>query len=208
MYRVYLISQDEKLDRHVHHVVVTAAGLQWEGAYPCFADVFELVLDASPNHVLLVDADELPPEELKAICRFHSAHPSVRCLPLLRPDVADLVQVTARNDKMLGVSRYADARGLLAAIGAATNGGVAGTSGAPAAEQPLRRGPARRNLLTRREMEVLQRLSMGEAQKQIAERLGLSHHTVDNHVRSIYRKLQARSAVDAVAKGFRRGILF
>jgi len=47
--------------------------------------------------------------------------------------------------------------------------------------------------LTAREMEVLRLVAQGMTNPQIAERLILSLHTVNAHVRSIYTKLEVNS---------------
>lgn len=53
--------------------------------------------------------------------------------------------------------------------------------------------------LTARELEILQLVSQGLSNKQIAENLFLSLHTVKNHIHSILDKLQVRRRLDAVA---------
>ena len=57
--------------------------------------------------------------------------------------------------------------------------------------------------LSPREREVLEGLSQGYAYKQIADKLGVSIHTVRNYIRRIYEKLHVRSCAQAVAKYFR-----
>ena len=47
--------------------------------------------------------------------------------------------------------------------------------------------------LSPREREVLNGLAEGQAYKQIADRLGVSIHTVRNYIRRIYEKLHVRS---------------
>ena len=54
--------------------------------------------------------------------------------------------------------------------------------------------------LTAREKEVLQLLVDGLKLRQIADRLHISYHTVDSHVRNIYDKLHVHSRSSAVAK--------
>jgi DNA-binding NarL/FixJ family response regulator len=61
--------------------------------------------------------------------------------------------------------------------------------------------------LTRREREVLQMLSAGLANKEIAARLAISDHTVKFHVASILGKLGASTRTEAVSAGIRRGLV-
>lgn len=61
--------------------------------------------------------------------------------------------------------------------------------------------------LTDREMEVLQLLARGKANKQIALDLGISEHTVKFHISSVYNKLAASNRTEAVRLGVRRGLI-
>lgn len=61
--------------------------------------------------------------------------------------------------------------------------------------------------LTRREAEVLQLLAAGCRHVQVAERLGVSPHTVSSHAKNIYRKLGVRSAVAAVTLALQLGLI-
>jgi len=70
----------------------------------------------------------------------------------------------------------------------------------PAGQEP-------EHLPTAREIEVLQLVSEGLANREIGDRLFLSEETVKSHVRHLLAKLQARSRAHAVAVGFRRGLL-
>ncbi|MBC8139934.1 MAG: response regulator transcription factor [Armatimonadetes bacterium] len=59
--------------------------------------------------------------------------------------------------------------------------------------------------LTPREIEVLQQMAEGLANKQIGTKLGISLHTVKFHVAQILGKLNAVSRTEAVTTGARRG---
>ncbi len=61
-------------------------------------------------------------------------------------------------------------------------------------------GPPPERGLSQREKETLEFLGQGLTTKEIADRLGLSIHTVDTHLRNIYRKLHVHSRAGAVAK--------
>ena len=59
-------------------------------------------------------------------------------------------------------------------------------------------------VLSPREMSVLELLSNGYLYKEIADQLGLSVTTIDTYVRRIYEKLHVNSRSQAVAKFLRR----
>jgi DNA-binding NarL/FixJ family response regulator len=61
--------------------------------------------------------------------------------------------------------------------------------------------------LTGREQEVLEWLSQGLSNRRIAERLGISEHTVKFHITAIYGKLGASTRTEAVNHALRRGWL-
>ena len=61
--------------------------------------------------------------------------------------------------------------------------------------------------LTEREMQVLQLLAQGLANKQIAAALSISEHTVKFHVSSIYAKLGAANRTEAVRLGVQQGLV-
>lgn len=54
--------------------------------------------------------------------------------------------------------------------------------------------------LSGREKEILELMVQGLIKKEIADRLGVSYHTVNNHLRSIYEKLHVHTRGGAVAK--------
>jgi DNA-binding NarL/FixJ family response regulator len=71
---------------------------------------------------------------------------------------------------------------------------------APKADQPS-------PLLTEREREVLDLIAAGSTNREIAESLFLSPHTVKEHTSAVYRKLRARNRAEAVQRAQRVGLL-
>jgi len=61
--------------------------------------------------------------------------------------------------------------------------------------------------LTARQRQTLTLLAAGCSTSQMAELMGLSEETVRNHVKRLLRRVDARSRVEAVAKGRRAGLL-
>jgi two-component system nitrate/nitrite response regulator NarL len=58
-----------------------------------------------------------------------------------------------------------------------------------------------RSVLTPREWEVLDLMSLGQGTRQIAEELVLSTETIRTHVKNLMRKLGAKSRHEAIARG-------
>ena len=61
--------------------------------------------------------------------------------------------------------------------------------------------------LSRRELDVLLGMTEGLSNSEIAAALTLAEDTVKTHARRLFRKLGAGDRADAVARGFRQGIL-
>jgi DNA-binding NarL/FixJ family response regulator len=67
--------------------------------------------------------------------------------------------------------------------------------------------PGGHSVLTQREREVLQLVGDGHANKEIAQRLGVSEHTAKFHVSSILSKLGVQTRTDAVRLGIKSGLI-
>ena len=61
--------------------------------------------------------------------------------------------------------------------------------------------------LTSKENEVLKHLAAGFSYKMVADQMGISYFTVNNHVKRIYEKLQVNSLGEAVAMAHRKGLV-
>ena len=61
--------------------------------------------------------------------------------------------------------------------------------------------------LTPRELQVLRLLAEGVGNREIAERLAVSEHTVKFHLSAIFGKLGASTRTDAVRRALRSGLI-
>ena len=61
--------------------------------------------------------------------------------------------------------------------------------------------------LTRREMQLLKLLALGYTYREVAEDLSVSSHTVNSHIKNLYRKLSVKTKNEAVFTATRQGLL-
>ena len=61
--------------------------------------------------------------------------------------------------------------------------------------------------LTDRESELIQYLSMGYSNREIANKLSVSVHTIKAHLESIYEKIEVRNRVQASIKAAKLGLI-
>ncbi|HEY2650634.1 MAG TPA: response regulator transcription factor [Solirubrobacteraceae bacterium] len=159
------------------------------------AEALELTRKLRPD-VALVDlflANESGAELCQAI---RAASPRTRVL--LISGAGRMAPAAARSAGASGfISKESEAREVVAAVRRVGSGM---TMFAPKSDQP-------EPLLTEREREVLDLIAVGSTNKEIAEELFLSHHTVKEHTSALYRKLNARNRAEAVQRAQRIGLL-
>jgi DNA-binding NarL/FixJ family response regulator len=154
------------------------------------------VLRTFPADVALVDLF-LAGESGADVCdSIRRASPSTRVL--LISGAGRMSPAAARAAGASGfISKDWEAREVARAVRAV---GLGMTMFSPTSEQPA-------PLLTEREREVLDLIAVGSTNREIAERLFLSPHTVKEHTSAVYRKLQARNRAEAVQLAQRIGLL-
>jgi DNA-binding NarL/FixJ family response regulator len=159
------------------------------------AEALELVRAFEP-HVALVDLF-LAGESGAELCdSIRKASPSTRVL--LISGAGRMSPAAARAAGASGFVSKDLAAGEIAA--AVRMVGLGMTMFSPKADQPA-------PLLSEREREVLDLIAAGSTNREIAERLYLSPHTVKEHTSSLYRKLRARNRAEAVQRAQRIGLL-
>ncbi|OEJ31661.1 DNA-binding response regulator [Streptomyces subrutilus] len=168
-------------------------------------------------HVLVLDLN-LPGMPGVQVCKeLVGANPALRVLVLSasgeHADVLEAVKSGATGYllKSAGAQELIDAVRRTAAGDPVFTPGLAGlvlgeyrrlaTDPAPAASDE-----AKAPQLTDRETEVLRLVAKGLSYKQIAERLVISHRTVQNHVQNTLGKLQLHNRVELVRYAIERGL--
>ena len=113
-----------------------------------------------------------------------------------------LVKSASREELLDAVRRTADG---VAVFTPGLAGLVLGEYRRLSVAPPPRSGPPAPQL-TERETEVLRMVAKGMGYKQIAEKLVLSHRTVQNHVQNTLNKLQLHNRVELVRYAIQQGL--
>jgi LuxR family transcriptional regulator, regulator of acetate metabolism len=112
-------------------------------------------------------------------------------------------RLRVQHHEMRQVASWADARTSELSDGAITLVPDGGTGEADATARPAPSHAALRDLLTRRELDVLELMVKGETNAAIARSLVVSQGTVKFHVKNILRKLHASNRAEATSRYLR-----
>ena len=170
---------------------------------------------AARPEVVVLDLQIPPPDGVEVTAEIVRQDPTVRVLVLSasgeHADVLAAVKAGATGYLVKSASReeLLDALRRTAAGEAVFTAGLAGLvlgeyrrmAGAP----PAGSGPPAPEL-TDRETEVLRLVAKGLSSRQIAERLVISHRTVQNHVQNTLTKLQLHNRVELTRYAIEQGL--
>lgn len=207
---VWLIEDDALFRDTVAAVLDGADTVECTGSFvTCEEALTALNSDeASPSpHVILLDIGLPGMGGLKGIPRLREAAPEAEIVILTVHEESDRVFDAISLGAGGYVLKPSTADGIVNAVLAARRG-----------ESPITPRIARRILdvfkkqkteygLTDREREVLELMVSGATKRSMAENLSLSVHTIDQHVRHIYAKLDVNTRGRAVAKAVGEGLL-
>jgi DNA-binding NarL/FixJ family response regulator len=208
--RIAIVEDDPALRNHLTEIVTNVDGFALTGTATTVVDGRELI--AQGCDVVLLDLQLTDGSGLDIIRRARASGP------------ADL--------KIIVISVFGDVRNVVAAIEAGADGyllkggDIADTERAIrdviAGRAPISPGVAGHilarvrgvpgtlpapNPLTEKETEVLTDLARGFSYKEVAIRQRISHHTVADHVKAIYRKLSVNSRSQAVFEAVQSGLI-
>ncbi|MDX6285537.1 MAG: hypothetical protein QOG53_1022 [Frankiales bacterium] len=152
---------------------------------------------------------------LEATLRLVHAHPEANVIMLTGPEdhhdretrdaVARAIAGGARGYLVKDVSAEELAAAVAMALAEARTG--SGRLGDAGHERAFTPPPGRAPQLTERERQVLEGMASGKSNGEIGRDLYLSEDTVKTHARRLFRKLGAADRAQAVALGFRWGLV-
>lgn len=210
-----LLAEDERIFRKgVVATLAMAVEIKVVGEVETGLDALNAVPKLKPDLVLM-DLNMPVMGGVEATRRIKAAHPDVKVVILTVSDLdQDLFEaIKAGADgyllKRIGPEELANAvrqayqgdSPLSPAIAGKVlkefRQGIAAPAGAPATEPEV---------LTARELEVLQLATQGYAYKEIGAKLFVAESTVKNHMRHIMEKLQLRNRSEAISYALRKGL--
>jgi DNA-binding NarL/FixJ family response regulator len=208
--RILIVADDSLARAGLAALLAQEPGCQVVGQTPGDADLAAEIDVAQPDMVVW-DLGWAPAGALERLAEQREALPPVLALLPTDDTVAKSAAQAWRAGAQGLLERTASVEVILAAARSVTMGlavlarDLAGEMLALAA--PDSSTASLVEPLTPRENEVLQLLAEGLTNRAIAQRLGISEHTVKFHVNAILGKLAAQSRADAVMRATRLGLI-
>jgi DNA-binding NarL/FixJ family response regulator len=208
---IWILEDHEVFAKQIRRLIGAEADLVCPHHFTCAADLYDkLKFTSERPDLLLLDLGLPRRDGLEVLGDIRSLLPDLKVLILTAFDDREKVYRAICNGASGYLLKTADPDEILSGIRDVIHGSSALSS--PIAKMILegfaRYGPVRQiDPLTSREQEVLRDLVKGFIKKEIADHLAISQHTVDMHLRSVYRKLHVRSQTEAVSKALRQGLV-
>jgi two-component system, NarL family, nitrate/nitrite response regulator NarL len=163
--------------------------------------------------VVILDLEMPGMKGLQALAEFGRRRPDVPVIVLSSSEDPDDVRQSLASGALGYVPKSASQSVLLSAIGLVLNGElyvpplILAEGARFERGRPRKTEPESNQLLTTRQIQILQLLSAGMPNKTIAARLGLSEKTVKVHVTAIFKALNVINRTQAAAAGRKAGII-
>jgi DNA-binding NarL/FixJ family response regulator len=203
---VWLVEDNHTFRNTVARVLGEVEGIECTQHFSNAEDVLDALTGGGVPDVLLLDVQLPGLNGIEAVQKIKSISPATR-----------VVILTAFNDHekvfkaiCAGASGYllktSPVEKIVESIHEALAGGAPMTPQVASSVLQMFARMARPKQdygLTLREQQILQMMTEGLIKKEVADKLSLSYHTVDTHLRNIYTKLHVHSCTSAVAKALK-----
>lgn len=165
------------------------------------ADCSEIEKDMSLSNpdVVLMDINMPNVDGMEGLIQIRKKFPQIRVLMQTVFDDNDNIFNSIRNGASGYILKKDSANRILQAISEVYEGGAVMNPGIAQKVLDYFQPKKQENPLSPRETEVLTLLAEGLSYKMVANKLGLSYHTVNTHTKKIYEKLHVASLGEAIA---------
>lgn len=201
--KICIIEDDALILKSLQQVLNNAEGYRVTGTFFSAEAALENLQDHHPD-VLLLDIDLPGISGIEAIPKLKKLQPELNIVMLTVHEESELVFSAIRKGAVGYLIKGSNSKLLLQGIREVFEGG-APMSPSIARQVLTSFTPKTKSELTERELEVLQKLSSGTNNKQIAEDLFVSTNTIKAHIKNIYKKLHVNSRAEAVSKALKKG---
>jgi NarL family two-component system response regulator YdfI len=208
-----MITDDHLIIREgLRLILETADDIEVVGEATDGVECLRLAPELQPD-VILMDLQMPRMDGITAIEHLRKEHPQIAIVILTTYNEDDLMIRGLRVGALGYLLKDSSRETLLDAIHAAAKGEtllkpeILARVLAPQSPPKPASTPQTDSTLTERELEVLQSISRGERNKEIAYHLGITERTVKAHLQSIYQKFGVDSRAAAVAVGAQKGLL-
>ena len=194
-----LVADDHRLIlKAIRLVLGEAEDIEIVGEATSGSQVLPLIGRTNPDLVLL---DIAMPEMdgLTCLDRIQKLHPGTAVVVLSSHDDPETIASALARGAKSFIGKMVDARDLPSALRLIANGAIYRSI---QTEAPERGRPAQEAGLTPSEQRVLDALTRGLSNKEIAAELWLTQQTVKFHLRNIYRRLGASNRSEAMRHAY------
>jgi len=202
-----LLCDDHQILREGIRRGLEGAGEEVVGEAANGEEAVELVRRTEPD-VVLMDLSMPVLDGIAATKRIMAERPQTRVVVLSMHDDAMRTGQALRAGAVGYLTKGTSFKQVLDTVRAAAKGEtVLSPQIAVSMLEHAEKVAERDELLSKRQVEILQKIANGLGTKQVARELGITQKTVHNHLNGIYRKLDTQSLTHAVLSAVRLGII-
>jgi len=203
--KVSIVEDDTLILSSLRQIIHTSEGFTVASSYTNAEEAIAEIENIKPD-VLLLDIDLPGISGVKALSKLKKHLPELNIIMLTIHEESELVFSSLEKGAIGYLLKSNNPNLILQGIREVYQGG------SPMSPSIARKiitsfQPEKDNLLTKRELEILQELSIGANNKKIAEDLFISTNTVKAHIKNIYKKLHVHSRAEAVSKAIKKRMI-
>lgn len=196
--RVFVYDDNESRRDSLKALLELTPEMEFLGAAADCASVNDDMSTYHPD-VVLMDINMPNVDGIEGLRQIKQNHPQVKVLMQTVFDDSEKVFNSIRNGASGYILKKDSPQRILQAIHEVNEGGAVMNPGIAQKVLDFFQPKKVANPLSERETEVLTLLAEGLSYKMVADRLGLSFHTVSTHAKNIYEKLHVASLGEAIA---------
>ena len=208
---IWMVEDNQTFAKNIKRLIDSEDNLECAYHFSSPDELFDkLKFTQDKPDVMMLDIGLPGMDGLEVLLKMRKMMPELKILMISSFDDRERVYRAICNGASGYLLKSADPDDIIKGINDVMNGAgaLSGSIAAMILNGFAKHGPVEEiEALTNREDSVLKGLVKGYSKKEIGSELDISQHTVDMHLRSIYRKLQVRTQTEAVSKALRQGVV-